>query len=287
MNRRSMASSGAMAVRVFEDLNLNGQFDSDEPLIENAKIKALQNYRHGTTDKTGVAMLSSMTNNVRTDIVLDRRSLEDPFLINAIPGVSVTPRAGHLDVLDFPVVQSGELEGVVYVSNASGDEEVATYAPIRLYDSKGNEVNSTVTEFDGYYLFTDLLPDDYQMRIDASYLEKKNLRGGKVIEVSLASAGEIVNGADFTLQEREAAEGYVVSIGEFNSLRMLKAFWQILIKKGVYVVDPKPFYYKADGDKKYTLNVAFYPKQTYANAVCARFAAKNISCNVAPFTFDI
>ncbi|MBB17976.1 MAG: hypothetical protein CMP20_00670, partial [Rickettsiales bacterium] len=69
--------------------------------------------------------------------------------------------------------------------------------------------------------------------------------------------------------------------------RMLKAFWQILIKKGVYVVDPKPFYYKADGDKKYTLNVAFYPKQTYANAVCARFAAKNISCNVAPFTFDI
>ena len=287
MNRRSMASSGAMAVRVFEDLNLNGQFDNDEPLIENAKIKALQNYRHGTTDKTGVAMLSSMTNNVRTDIVLDRRSLEDPFLINAIPGVSVTPRAGHLDVLDFPVVQSGELEGVVYVSNASGDEEVATYAPIRLYDSKGNEVNSTVTEFDGYYLFTDLLPDDYQMRIDASYLEKKNLRGGKVMEVSLASAGEIVNGADFTLQEREAAEGYVVSIGEFNSLRMLKAFWQILIKKGVYVVDPKPFYYKADGDKKYTLNVAFYPKQAYANAVCARFAAKNISCNVAPFTFDI
>ncbi|MGY0588322.1 MAG: SPOR domain-containing protein, partial [Paraglaciecola chathamensis] len=287
MNRRSMASSGAMAVRVFEDLNLNGQFDNDEPLIENAKIKALQNYRHGTTDKTGVAMLSSMTNNVRTDIVLDRRSLEDPFLINAIPGVSVTPRAGHLDVLDFPVVQSGELEGVVYVSNASGDEEVATYAPIRLYDSKGNEVNSTVTEFDGYYLFTDLLPDDYQMRIDASYLEKKNLRGGKVMEVSLASAGEIVNGADFTLQEREAAEGYVVSIGEFNSLRMLKAFWQILIKKGVYVVNPKPFYYKADGDKKYTLNVAFYPKQAYANAVCARFAAKNISCNVAPFTFDI
>ncbi|MGY0580310.1 MAG: SPOR domain-containing protein, partial [Paraglaciecola chathamensis] len=287
MNRRSMASSGAMAVRVFEDLNLNGQFDNDEPLIENAKIKALQNYRHGTTDKTGVAMLSSMTNNVRTDIVLDRRSLEDPFLINAIPGVSVTPRAGHLDVLDFPVVQSGELEGVVYVSNASGDEEVATYAPIHLYDSKGNEVNSTVTEFDGYYLFTDLLPDDYQMRIDASYLEKKNLRGGKVMEVSLASAGEIVNGADFTLQEREAAEGYVVSIGEFNSLRMLKAFWQILIKKGVYVVDPKPFYYKADGDKKYTLNVAFYPKQAYANAVCARFAAKNISCNVAPFTFDI
>ena len=287
MNRRSMASSGAMAVRVFEDLNLNGQFDNDEPLIENAKIKALQNYRHGTTDKTGVAMLSSMTNNVRTDIVLDRRSLEDPFLINAIPGVSVTPRAGHLDVLDFPVVQSGELEGVVYVSNASGDEEVATYAPIHLYDSKGNEVNSTLTEFDGYYLFTDLLPDDYQMRIDASYLEKKNLRGGTVMEVSLASAGEIVNGADFTLQEREAAEGYVVSIGEFNSLRMLKAFWQILIKKGVYVVDPKPFYYKADGDKKYTLNVAFYPKQAYANAVCARFAAKNISCNVAPFTFDI
>ena len=287
MNRRSMASSGAMAVRVFEDLNLNGQFDSDEPLIENAKIKALQNYRHGTTDKTGVAMLSSMTNNVRTDIVLDRRSLEDPFLINAIPGVSVTPRAGHLDVLDFPVVQSGELEGVVYLSNASGDEEVATYAPIRLYDSKGNEVNSTVTEFDGYYLFTDLLPDDYQMRIDASYLEKKNLRGGKVMEVSLANAGEIVNGADFTLQEREAAEGYVVSIGEFNSLKMLKAFWQILIKKGVYVVDPKPFYYKAANDKKYTLNVAFYPKQAYANAVCARFAAKNISCNVAPFTFDI
>ncbi|WP_339771921.1 SPOR domain-containing protein [uncultured Paraglaciecola sp.] len=287
MNRRSMANSGAMAVRVFEDLNLNGQFDVDEPLIENAKIKALQNYRHGTTDETGVAMLSSMTNNVRTDIVLDRRSLEDPFLINAIPGVSVTPRAGHLDVLDFPVVQSGELEGVVYVSNASGDEEVATYAPIRLFDSKGNEVKSTVTEFDGYYLFTDLLPDEYKMRIDGSYLDKKNLRAGKAVEVSLASAGEIVNGADFTLQEREAAEGYVVSIGEFNSLKILKAFWQILIKKGVYVVDPKPFYYKADGDKKYTLNAAFYPKQAHANAVCARFAAKNISCNVAPFTFDI
>ncbi|GAC35487.1 SPOR domain-containing protein [Paraglaciecola polaris] len=287
MNRRSMANSGAMAVRVFEDLNLNGQFDTDEPLIKNAKIKALQNYRHGTTDETGVAMLSSMTNNVRTDIVLDRRSLEDPFLINAIPGVSVTPRAGHLDVLDFPVVQSGELEGVVYVSNASGGEEVATYAPIRLYDSKGNEVNSTVTQFDGYYLFTDLLPDKYKMRIEGSYLDKKNLRAGKAVEVSLASAGEIVNGADFTLQEREAAEGYVVSIGEFNSLKILKAFWQILIKKGVYVVDPKPFYYKADGDKKYTLNVAFYPKQAHANAVCARFSAKNISCNVAPFTFDI
>ena len=287
MNRRSMAHKGTMAVRVFEDLNLNGQFDNDEPLIENVKIKALQNYQHGTTNKHGIAMLNDMTTNVRTDIVLDRRSLDDPFLMNTIPGVSVTPRAGHLDTLDFPVVQSGELEGVVYATNASGEENVATYAPIRLFDSQGNLVKSTVTEFDGYYLFTDLLPDNYQIRIDNTYLDNKNLRAGKVMEVSLASAGEIINGADFTLHAREAAAGYVVSVGEFNSLEILKAYWQILTTKVINIVDPKPFYFKPPGSDKYTLNVAFYPKQEYAEAICARFTTKNITCNIAPFTFDI
>lgn len=287
MNRRSMANSGAMAVRVFEDLNLNGQFDQDEPLIENAKIKAVQNYRRGTTNEQGVAMLNGMTNNLQTDIVLDRRSLDDPFLINAIPGVSVTPRAGHLDTLDFPVVQSGELEGVVYIATTDGSEQVATYAPLSLIDSQGNLVKSTVTEFDGYYLFTDLLPDNYQLSIDKTYLNNKNLRAGKVREVSLASAGEIVNGADFTLDKREAAKGYVVTVGEFNSLGILKAYWQILTTKVIYIVDPKPFYFKAPDSDKYTLNVAFYPKQEYAEAICARFAAKNVACNVAPFTFDI
>lgn len=285
MSSRSLSGSGALMVRVFEDENLNGQFDDGEVVIEGAKVKGVQQYRQAISNEDGVAMLTAMSNQVTTDIVLDQKTLGDPFLIPATPGVSVTPRRGHVQTLDFPVVNAGELEGTVYTRNTAGEEKVAAYALINLINATGDVVASTETEFDGYYLFVDLVPGDYKVSIDTSYLTRKKLHTVTPLSISLSNQGDVINGADFILEQFNFTKGYVVNLGKFNSLSILKTYWQLVRHHYDDSMNQQVFFMENEMTKQYELHVAFFKKQSQAERGCKHLSSIGLECSVEPFEF--
>lgn len=280
-----LTSRGSLMVRVFEDDNLNGVYDEGEKLIEGAKVKSLQNYTQGISNPNGIAVIKNMANHKATDIVLDIESLGSDFLVPSREAVAITPRKGYLDQLDYPVVTSSEVEGNIYLTTESGEFEALSYVKIHLVDIEGNIVKTTQSEYDGYYLFIDLLPGQYFVAIDEEYLAKRKLRNIKNIPISLTAQGDVINGSDFTLEELEFSKGYVVRAAEFNSLKMLQAYWYLIKKRYRSSLKQKVFYIENKDVGKYQLNLGFYEKEDESISACDKISKMKINCTVEAFEF--
>ncbi|MCP4984716.1 MAG: hypothetical protein GY928_01245 [Colwellia sp.] len=280
-----ITNKGALMVRVFEDDNLNGIYDEGENLIEGAKVKSLQNYTHGISNPNGIAVIKNLPNQKITDIELDKNSLGDGFLLPSKGAVAITPRKGYLGQLDFPVVTSSEVEGNIYLTADNGDFEALAYVTIHLVDIEGNIVKTTRSEYDGYYLFVDLLPGQYFVVIDDNYLAKRKLRNIDNIPISLTAQGDVINGSDFTLEELEFSKGFIVKAGEFSSLKMLQAYWYLIKKRYRVNLKQKVFYIEDKDTKKFQLNLGFYQQETESISACEKIATMKINCTVESFEF--
>lgn len=286
-SNRSFAKNGSLMARVFEDEDLNGQYDQGERLLEDVKVKALQSHRSELTNKDGVAILPSLTKGKRTDIVIDRRTLDDPFLIPSGPGVSITPRSGFMEVIDIPLVNAGELDGTVYLRDKQGNEKAGAYLTINLTNSDGEIIATTETEFDGYYLFIDLLPGKYTLTIDAEDVKRKNLHDAEVLEFDFSAAGDVIAGADFVVQRYTFVKGYVVDLGRFNSLAMVKTYWQIIKTNYNNALQQQVFYSENKELQTFHLNAAFFKREAQAQRACNYLEEKGISCSVKEFEFNL
>ena len=287
ISNRAFSSTGTLMARVFVDDNLNGSFDEGEETIEGVRVKAVQSRRQGKTNESGIATISSLKKNKRTDIVIDKRSIDDPFIIPATPGVSLTPRTGIINTIDIPMVNASELEGTVYLRDGEGNEKTGNYLTVNLYNSDGDKVATTESEFDGYYLFTDLLPGKYTVSIASSDIKRKNLHEATPLELDFSAAGEVIAGADFLLDKYTKVDGYVIELGEFDSLLTLKTFW--LLIKGSYndALEQQVFYIEDPIQKKYQLNAAFFERESQAERACDYLLGEAISCSVKEFEFNL
>lgn len=287
LSNNSFAKSGSLLVRVFEDDNLNGQYDEGERLVEGVKTKALQSHRTEHTNEDGVAVFQSLSKGKRTDIVIDQATLDEPFIIPATPGVSITPRKGFMEIIDIPLVNAGELEGTVYITDRDGNESVGAYLTILLNNQDGKLIATTETEFDGYYLFTDLVPGKYTVSVDTADIKRKNLRDTQVLNFDFSAAGDVIAGADFLLDKYTLVDGYVVELGEFHSLLTLKAYWMLIKTRYNDALRQQVFYMEDATQQKYQLNAAFFKDEKQAKRACEYMAEKTINCSVKKFEFNL
>ncbi|RVT45426.1 hypothetical protein EMM73_13255 [Rheinheimera sediminis] len=288
ISSRPLTSSGSVVARVYEDKNNNQQFDEGEKPVVGAVVRSLQTQRQSATDARGFAVMTSMQSGKKTDIVLDRRSLDDPFMLTTNSGVAVTPRKGLLQVIDFPVTTGGEIEGRIYSQAEDGDaEQPVAYIQLQLMDKKNNLISSTQSEFDGYYLFNDILPGQYFIRVDPKSSRNKNLRHKESALFSVKGDGAVLDGADFALEQMEFTQGFSVDMGRFNSLVVLKAFWGLVGNSGMNVSRMSPFYLWDKDLNKYQLKAAFLKEKNEADAICARLKARGFSCDVNYFEFKL
>ena len=284
---RPIAQSGAVAVRVFEDLNMNGVFDQNERPIENATVKAVQDYHQAKTNDSGVAVISSIYNDSTTDVIVDESTLDGPFMITAIPGMAIKARKGYIEKLDLPVVKAGEVEGIIYLKDQAAASNPAPYINLNLIDKNDKVVATTRSEFDGYYLFTRVKPGNYRLQIDENYVERRDLKVSEK-KLDFSSNGDVIQGADFVLRPLDAAAGYIANAGHFDSPNMLKLYYSILRHKMGGKFIQTPFYIKLPEKGGYVLGLAYFKgdpvtgKEARQNAqqACADLTPKDIYCDI-------
>lgn len=280
LSQRSLAKTGSLMVQVYLDQNNNGVMDNGEHGVAGIKVKGLQNYRQAITDNSGVALLTGMTANRTTDIVIDPDSFPDPFFVTANNGFSITPRAGFVEYMNIALNNSSEIEGTVY-QEKNGQSKVQPFATVNLLDEQGKQVAQTQAAYDGYYLFTDLRPGQYKTVIDDNFKQQKSLKGTQNVFVNLSARGDVMSGVDLSLKEKELTSGYIANVGGFSSLPILKAYYK-LIQPSINAVTQAPaFYVKDSENERYILAIAYTNENVkQLDDICQKIRLEGLSCHV-------
>lgn len=280
LSPRPITGSGALAVRVYEDQNLNSVYDDEEPLLDGVKVNATQVSRTATTEE-GLAFIERLPKNRRTDIVIDESTLPDFTYMRADDGFSVTGRPGLLQFADIPVVRSGELDGTLYLMQVNGEERTLSYVNLYLINEKGETVASTKSEYDGFYLFEKILPGNYKLLVDSKDLQRQSAALDITKTLNVTNRGDVFSDVDIVLTELLLESGYMAKVSEFSSLPLLKVYLSLIEKRLPDDVIQEPFYL-ATKNNSYLLSLGYSKDSTTMEALCTRLQDFNIDCEVAP-----
>ena len=102
-----------------------------------------------------------------------------------------------IDALDFPVVETGEIDGTVLLKTNDQQRPVSN-VNLRLIDSNGTVVEEVKSQFDGFYLFSRVVPGSYILQVDSEQLQRLHLSASHDQKIELG-AGEVRDGLQVVL----------------------------------------------------------------------------------------
>lgn len=201
----AIAGRGSVSTRVFLDNNQDGLFNGNDEVIENVGFTINEGYQKTRTNKDGIAFLTGLSEHRPVNIAVAKNTLDDPLWTPALDGIRIVPRPGQAMQLDFPIFTSGEIDGTVLLTKE--DKTIpAGRVKIEAVNSKGQVIRTTTTEYDGFYVLTNVPLGDYIVRISPTQLDKLNLESEIVSSIKLSADDQFRSGVDFKLIEKTRAE---------------------------------------------------------------------------------
>ena len=190
------ASSAGISARAFLDSNHNGVWDSGETPLEGVGyiVNTIKDKTRSGVD--GEAFLRGLQPNRPTDVSISLATLPDVFMTSANKGLRCLPRPGYSVPLDFPIWITGEISGTIYARKG----DVVSPAPginVEVLDEQGTTVRKVRSEYDGFFLFTELLPGKYLVRIQ----DQKNgalVESGTGTKILIPETGAVFDNTDLT-----------------------------------------------------------------------------------------
>lgn len=194
-----ITETGAISVQVFLDANENGVLDPGETPLEGVSFRVNGAAQPEVTDADGVLYLPGLPANQEVSLSLVLGTLKDPLMRPLRPGVRVIPRSGHVARVPVPVVVHGELTGTVRMRAAGGDQPLAG-VKLELVDAGNRVVKSIRSEFDGYFIMSDLLPGDYRLQVPREEAASHKLIAPPAKELRFEASGTSLDGVDLVLE---------------------------------------------------------------------------------------
>ncbi len=198
MSSEKRTNTGVVTASVYHDANNNQIYDTGDELLSDVKVVATQAGKSSLTAENGRAAITGLAPFHSTDVEIDEETLEDPFWQPSVAGVAIRPRPGHIDHLEIPVVSTGEVDGTLYVVNGSGTRKILANVHLELLDEDGTVVQSTRSEYDGFYLFEKVFPGEYLLRVSP-----EDSHGALAVSqqqrIVIGNDGTIVSGVDMLL----------------------------------------------------------------------------------------
>jgi hypothetical protein len=206
MSSDRLSAYGSVAAHVFEDTNANGLLDGGEKPSEGVVLRAKPGYHKATSGVDGYLLLGELEPYHQVDVLIDRSSIDDPMLLSRSPGAGLVPRPGRQVRLALPLQRTGEIEGTVYLQDGEARTALGG-ADIWLHDSEGHEIQRVRSGYDGYYLFSELPPGRYQLKLAEKYHLLEPVTPEKL---QISSKGELLSGTDVVV---EISRSQAVDVG--------------------------------------------------------------------------
>ena len=161
LSRRPLAQAGEVHALVYRDLNDNGVRDPGEPLEKGALVTTGTQQAQKPTDAHGSVLVGGLVPFQPIAVGVDVSSLADPMLVPKKALQVVVPRPGVPANVEIGLVGGGDIEGALVKSGGLGFEGVG----LELVDSSGKVVGTTLTDFDGFFLFERVAYGSYAIRV--------------------------------------------------------------------------------------------------------------------------
>lgn len=161
MQADPLRNAGPVSAFVFNDRDYDGEFtEGDEP-VPNTKIALGRRVTKSETDENGF-LTEINTTTGRVNIGVSSESIDDPYLVSSIPGYNIYPRPGVLHSFEFPLIETGAIDGTVRWNNS----EPIPGLKLQLMDGDGDIKAQTTSASDGYFTFERIPPGSYTIRAD-------------------------------------------------------------------------------------------------------------------------
>lgn len=190
---RKLSSLKPVKGKIFLDRNYDGVFNEGDEAVPDAKLMVDGRGTRETTGEDGVVVVRNGGEGLR-NVEVDKSSLLDPYFQPTVEGYSTILRQGGMPYMEFPVVETGAIDGTV-LHDQTGDPIEGMR--VQLVDAKGEIVATAETAYDGFYTFEYIKPGDYIVRADPSY--QVNV---PPMSVSVASDDLFAYGIDLALMEQ-------------------------------------------------------------------------------------
>lgn len=191
-----LGSMSALQARVFADHNHDGVFNDGDDPIPGVRVKINNARSGGETNDQGIVTTRQMSDVETARIEIDQNTLFDPYFKPAIDGYETVLRPGTMPQFDFPVMQTGAIDGTLLRDNGAGVAGI----PLELVDDKGDVIARTDTAYDGFYTFEYIRPGTYVIRTGPTS-KQINVPPQTIV---VASDKIFASGIDLTLVEQAA-----------------------------------------------------------------------------------
>ena len=199
-----MTRSGAVSARVFIDKNGNGVMDEGEQPVADVGFILNGSQFGRRTDAAGLVLLDHLPADHPIDLSVDLGSLEDPQLSAQRKGVRLIPRQGNVAQIDFPLALTGEIDGTVSLATNGTKRGIGNvlFELVGQVNGANQVVASTRSSADGFFIFEEVLPGAYQLRVAPQQLVELGLADPGERSVRVLNKGAGVNGQNFLLSPR-------------------------------------------------------------------------------------
>jgi hypothetical protein len=217
VSSEKLASRGQVMAEVWMDDNGDGIRQPGEAALPDVPITAGNAFVDAATDKGGRATVDGLEPFRAVMIGIDAGSLPDPYVQPALPGVVVTPRPGVATRVLLPMTAAGEIEGTIIRDGGNAIEGLS----LELVDAEARVRATTLTEFDGYFLFESVAYGRYTVRIAKNSAQLLRIDGAFAIGASPGKAAPRVRLGTLALKplRRDVAAAGEAATGEGNSAR--------------------------------------------------------------------
>ena len=187
--RPGLSSSGAVAVRAFDDMNGDDHRDPDEAMI--GKVGYFTGSQHVTSNAAGDAVMTGIGDGARTVVRIDGATLPDIAMAPSRPGVELIARPGRIPIVQFAIQRLSDIEGTAVYANGRNKRGVAGLV-LYLINARGHRVARVRSESDGFVLMEQIRPGDYTLAIAPDQAKRLKIRLASDHHVKVGHHGKLI-----------------------------------------------------------------------------------------------
>jgi hypothetical protein len=186
LSNRNYSNSARIKARTYWDKNNNQRFDGQDEPLAGVKYRGASRWRDIKSDQNGQTVLYGLNSYIPQYLAVDASELDNPFMAPLVEQFKITSHPGGEVTIDVPFYENFEIEGDIKVLKNDAPLKGQPSAVINLIKN-GEVVKQILSEYDGYFLFEDIIPGKYQVEVDQKYLDKKalHLQNNETINVDL------------------------------------------------------------------------------------------------------
>ena len=163
-NSQNAGYGGVQAtLKAFIDENNNNKYDAGEQTLEDILFQYKKRGRITRTNEKGMATINGLTPYADNIISVDLLSVKDIYIKPVNESINIVGEPYQSGYIDFPMQYLGEVTGSVeYVEGNT--RQPMSGLQLKITDQDKNIIAESVSEFDGYYIFTEVPTGTYTLK---------------------------------------------------------------------------------------------------------------------------